>query len=329
MSVSVSVTLEDDGNLTFRDADGNPLSASLINSAKRQKGLEIRRLIEETAAKLNAVNESLTQLHHYTPSPDKIEKYQRKEFEEIEPPRPKPKQVGLFAWLFGKRRKIEDENERSLVTYRESLEIWKNNRAAFDAQQTAEEQRFNERLHTDGDFMEAVLENNLSAIIWPRETEISFDISPQLDLVSIDVDLPEVEDFKSKVASVPSRGYKLNLKELKDKDQQKLYAKHIHGVGFRIVGEVFATLPTVQTIALSAYTQRIEPATGNVVDTYVYSVRVPRQRWRTINFSKLEVVDVVEAFERFELRRKIALNGSLESITPFEGSDTTRERETK
>jgi hypothetical protein len=92
--------------------------------------------------------------------------------------------------------------------------------------------------------------------------------------VDLDVDLPEIEDLPRRVTSVPERGYKLTLKELKGKALQELYSRHVHGIGFRIIGEVFATLPTVEQVTLSAFTQRDAPATGQRSDTYVYSVRV-------------------------------------------------------
>jgi hypothetical protein len=110
------------------------------------------------------------------------------------------------------------------------------------------------------------------------------------------------------------------VKELKGKALQGHYLRHVHGVGFRIIGDVFATLPTVQEITLSAFTQRDDPATGQHSDTYIYSARVPRAQWLKINFGNLPAIDVVSAFEQFELRRKIGRSGSLESITPLEAS---------
>jgi hypothetical protein len=71
-------------------------------------------------------------------------------------------------------------------------------------------------------------------------------------------------------------------------------------------------------VTLSAYTQRITPATGRELDTYVYSARITRTGWATINFDNLPALDVVAAFELFDLRRKFAKNGKLESIVPLD-----------
>lgn len=152
------------------------------------------------------------------------------------------------------------------------------------------------------------------------ETLVSFEINNKGKSVALDVDLPEIEDLRRKTASVPERGYKLTLKEIKGKALQELYARHVHAVGFRIAGEVFASLPTVEEVALSAYTQRPVPSTGHAVDTYVYSVRIQRHKWSQINFANLAVLDVVAAFEQFELRRKVGRGGQLEAIEPFAAS---------
>jgi hypothetical protein len=138
--------------------------------------------------------------------------------------------------------------------------------------------------------------------------------------VDLDVDLPEIEDLPRRLTSVPERGYKLTTKELKGKALQELYARHVHGIGFRIIGEVFATLPTVEQVSLSAFTQRDDNATGQRLDTYIYSVRVPRSEWIKLNFKNLPGVDVAACFDRLELRRKIGRNGVFAPIEPFDAS---------
>jgi hypothetical protein len=112
----------------------------------------------------------------------------------------------------------------------------------------------------------------------------------------------------------------LTLKELKGKAFQELYSRHVHGIGFRIIGEVFATLPTVDQVTLSAFTQRAAPATGQRSDTYVYSVRVLRNEWAKINFDNLAAVDAVASFEQFEVRRKIGGTGVFEPIIPHDAA---------
>ena len=317
VSVGATVRVEDDGTVSFLDAKGQPLSDYLTNLAKRQQGAKIRELLEQTSAKINEETEGLARIHCHTPRPDETPRYSLPDFQEPQPHSPVLKGVGFIAWILGKRQQIEAENAEAKRQYESDLAGWKTAKASFEARQLDEARQFDERLQTDTDFMHEIFADSLSSIVWPRETLVSFQIDNP-GSIAIDVDLPEIDDLQRKTATVPERGYKLTLKEVKGKGLHDLYAQHVHGVGFRIVGEAFASLPSVMAVTLSAFTQRNHLATGHVADTYIYSIRIPRAAWSEINFANLDAIDVVAAFERFELRRKLAKNGSLAAITPFD-----------
>lgn len=71
--------------------------------------------------------------------------------------------------------------------------------------------------------------------------------------------------------------------------------RHVHGIGFRIIGEAFAMLPKADEVVLSGYSRRPDKSTGEVQDQYLYSVRVSRNEWARINFANLDDVDPAEA----------------------------------
>src|SRR5207249_11182740 len=123
-------------------------------------------------------------------------------------------------------------------------------------------------------------EENLQAIIWPRETEVSFEILGGGKKVMLDVDLPDISEMPNRNATVPQRGYRLQIKEMSIGQVRKLYMGHVHGVGFRIIGETFADLPAVETVVLSTSAQRTDHATGGLCRQYLYSVRVRRNEWQ-------------------------------------------------
>src|SRR3546814_2228918 len=89
------------------------------------------------------------------------------------------------------------------------------------------------------------------------------------------------------------------------------------GIGFRIVGESFAALPSAQRVTLSGFSQRNDPATGQVRDDYLYSVSVERHDWERIDFSPLEMIDIVEFFSQFHLRRQMTKTGIFKPIPPL------------
>ncbi|MEW5757132.1 MAG: DUF4236 domain-containing protein [Pseudomonadota bacterium] len=318
VSVSATARVEDDGTVSFLDANGEPLNDYLTNLAKRQQGAKIRELLEQASDRINDETDGLARIQCHTPSPSETPRYSPTDFPEPQPKSPLLKRVGFIARIFGVREQIEAENAEAKRQYESDLAGWKTAKAVFEAKQLDETRRFDERLRTDTDFMHELFAESLSSIIWPRETLVSFQIDNAGRSISIDVDLPEIEDLQCKTAAVPARGYKLTLKDVKGKALDSLYVQHIHGVGFRIVGEAFASLPSVMDVTLSGFTQRNNLTTGHVVDTYIYSVRITRSAWTKINFANLDAIDVVAAFERFEVRRKFAKNGSLAAITPFD-----------
>jgi hypothetical protein len=322
--VGAQIRVEDDGTILYLDADGRPLTDYLTNLAKRQHGDKIREMLQDIASRINGETEALGTLHHHTPRPDDLAMYQSQTFEKEEPLRPYPRKISLGARLLGKRARIEAEDAELFRRYEADMALWKAEKESFEAKQVEQARRFNTGLRSDVEFMQEFLEGNLASIVWPRETLVSFEVADEGKSVAIDVDLPEIEDMQRKTASVPDRGYKLTLKEVKGKALQELYSRHVHSVGFRIVGEVFASLPTVEEVTLSAYTQRTLPTTGHPVDTYVYSLRVPRAEWAKINFANLPALDVVAAFERFELRRKFGKSGQMEGIEPLGVSVSSR-----
>jgi len=166
--------------------------------------------------------------------------------------------------------------------------------------------------------MESVLDDHLTDIDWPQETSLSFELSDDGKTLMLDVDLPEIEDFPRTELRMYQRGIGVSVKELSDTALRKLYMAHVHGMGFRLIGEGFACAPPVETVVLSGFTQMINRATGRVEDRYLYSVKVNREAWQQVHFGNLEAVDPVEALAAFELRRDMTKTGIFRSIEPLD-----------
>jgi hypothetical protein len=99
--------------------------------------------------------------------------------------------------------------------------------------------------------------------------------------------------------------------------QRKDYITHIHSIVFRLIGEVFWALPKVSEAIMSGYTQFPNRTTGQLQNEYLLSTKVSRTSWSKINFEYLSSIDVVDCFERFEIRRKISRQGEISPIEPF------------
>jgi hypothetical protein len=314
----VRVTVENDGTIRFLDAIGEPLSEEWISKAKRQMGGEIRELIERTCDEINAAVEALGTIHLRTPAPHERLRYEALAFDSPRPKEPLLQPHGILGWLFKSRRaRIDAENAAKRIDYEETEKGWQAEKAAFTESERLRRVLLEERVLTDVNAMEEILEGALQDIAWPRETEVSAEVNDGGRIVLLDVDLPEIDDMPKSKASAPSRGYKLTVKEISASQLQKLYMQHVHGVGFRIIGESFAALPMANEVVLSAFSQRADKATGTVSNEYLYSVRAKRQDWATINFTNLEELDVIAALERFELRRDMNKSGLFRKIEPI------------
>lgn len=137
----------------------------------------------------------------------------------------------------------------------------------------------------------------------------------------IDVDLPEAEDMPTEQATVAARGLKLNTKTRSEAQKRKEYMNHVHGIAFLLIGQVYASLPVVQRVVISGYSQRPDKATGQISDDYLFSVRVSRQEWSQLNFDNLAALDVPTCLGNFEIRRNMTKTGVFTPIEPFSSSN--------
>ncbi len=317
-NLKITIRTQDDGTLAFDDADGNPLPAHLVTMAKEQQGDAIKNLLIRGCEEMNQKMDGIESIHLQTPHPNQNPGFVSQPFTGDPPIFPFMQELGfagkVFPWV---KRRIRNENEARVTEYQDRMRTWETMKAVHDKKELERRRFIDDGLGNNTDAMQALVMQRLQGIQWPRETAIQMEISPDGERVALDVDLPEIEDIPTKVASYSGRGWKLTVKTLSETKVAQLYMRHIHGIGFRVVGEVFATLPRVRQITLSGYSQRPSPATGQVVDDYLYSVRVSRERWAALNFSNLHTIDVCEALAGFELRRDTGRAGKLRAIDPF------------
>lgn len=296
-SVPVTLALQDDGNIIYLDKNGKPLPANLVQATKKQNKELILNWLEQQSEKYNSGRESLLKIHLNTPAP---------EGEVLVNPKPQPPKFqthGLMSALFsGQKQKIDEKNKKVQQEHEEALIQW---------------EKAEQALKNDPEVMSAVITNALVSIEWPRETSVSFDIVDNGNTILLDVDLPEIENMPTQRAQISKKDFKLTTKDISQSQIQVDYLTHIHAIGFRLIGDVFAYLPSASSVVFSGYSQRANKKTGQIIDEYLYSVRVPRNAWGQINFKNLETIDVVACFDMFEIRRNITQRGIISPIEPF------------
>lgn len=309
--------IREDGTLYFEDGAGSPMSDHLVEVAKKQNKEAILGLIQRKCDEINEQVEALGRMHHDTSDARVKPRFVAPAYAEPEPSMPKPQALGFLDKIFKSRRqRVEAANRAADARYREAMSDWRKDKAEFERQLARRQEVVEKLIYEDLGAMEGFLEENLQDITWPRETDVAFDIRDDGASVMLDVDLPEVEDMPTKLAAVPARGLKLSVKDMTTTKVQRLYAEHVHGILFRLIGEVFAALPRVQTVVASGYSQRRDPATAQMRDDYLLSVRVQRPEWEGNDFAHLIAIDVVSSLARYDLRRDMLKSGMLKAITP-------------
>jgi hypothetical protein len=315
-NLSVRLVLRDSGEVEILNENGTPLPTPLVKVLREQQADRLQSWLNDQCEQWNQGIERLLNLHLDTQA--KISPPPSESFPLRPPSAPSPRAIAIFDKVIpGRRAAIEQENAEAQATYDRARADWQAAAAAHDQIQT-ERRNLHERSDRgEIDAMTTVLEQALAAVTWPRETNVSLEIGDDARTVYLDVDLPELDDLPTQEASVAGRGLRLNIRPRSETRRQKEYAQHVHAVAFRVVGTVFAALPPVERVVFSGYSQRPDRATGQVVDEYLLSASIERAQWSMIDFKNLTQLDVIAAFDRFDLRRKMNRSGAFSPIEPF------------
>nr|BDD45869.1 hypothetical protein 18 [Desulfobulbaceae bacterium] len=315
--VSVSLSLDENGDLQFLDENEEVLPPQMKKHALEQHSEEISSFLQEKANQLNEGIEDILNIHLHTPPPEQSQTFKPRPFKTKKPTKPSLKQIGFLDKLIkSKAKKIEEENQLKMDEYDEELKLYEINRKKHFQSEEERENNFFSRM-SNSEEMSSFLESYLTNIEFPRETLISFDLNIDTKTVFIDIDLPEIEDLPNQQATISKSGLKINVKERSDTQKRKDYMNHIHGVGFLIIGHVFASLPKIESVVCSGYSQRMSNTTGNVEDEYLYSVKVNREDWSKMNFSNLEAISMPECLGSFDIKRNMTKTGLFKPIEPF------------
>lgn len=317
--LEVLLGLQDDGKLEILDRNENPLPRNVVTQIKKENAEFLRSWIARKCEDWNQGIEEILNIHLDTPAPDPPREYEWQPFVRPPPLPPTGRKITLLDKLWpGRAERIRLENEERRARYREEIEEWKSAARDHKAEQVANAALFARAQIRHGDATASLLQETLEEVDWPRETLFNFEIEDDGRTLWLDVDLPEIEDLPDQSARPAKRGYRVLVKDKSAKQLREEYMTHVHAIGFRVLGETFHLLPKVETIYLSAYSQRVDKSTGHVGDEYLYSAKVDRSEWEGLNHSNVEAIDLPDCFEQFELRRKMTKTGIFKPIEPFQ-----------
>ena len=191
---------------------------------------------------------------------------------------------------------------------------WEQELAAHNQSEAVKDDYWDNLRRTDPSVMAEVLSARLACLEWPRETLVEADLIDAQRLL-LDVDLPEIEMLPENRVTFTKTGSP-RVKSSSATQRRKDYMVLVHGVVFRLIGECFAYLPSLEMVLINAYSQRIDKATGHTEDQYLVSTLAERAAWGRIAFDNLEQVDVVAAVGALDTVRKMTKTGIFRPIEP-------------
>ena len=267
----------------------------------------------------------------------KVDEYQKREFDI---PMPTEESVkadllkiatkeikSMAVWSLKKKRE-EYVNNKFDEIYKIRYDYWLKQKKEFDGNEKELEvennKKFKEEFEKTKEYLKNIIAGDEECVcndidLWfselemPFECNISYDYRKNENLLLIDLDLPEIEDFPNQKAVQLANG---NMK-LKDKTQTELYCdykNYVFGLALFVVGHIFNISPKIHKIIISAYTQRRDKK-GQINDDYVYSIKFVRDKLSEMDLIKGDSFNMCMNFEN---RCNVNANNSLKAIEPYD-----------
>ena len=178
---------------------------------------------------------------------------------------------------------------------------------------TEEEKEFlTDKMNGEEDAICDEFDSLIGEIELPVEININYDWYYNQRKMSLDVDMPEIEDLPQSMLVETSSGVKEKIKTQTELREE--YSKVVFGVALFLTSHVFNLSPSIEEIVISGYTQRRNKI-GDEVDTYIYSIDFNRNQFEHVDVSKVEPVKFCLDSKS---RINIATTGLLKEIVPFE-----------
>lgn len=304
-TITIRFTADENGNCSLVRADGSLLPDAEVKVVRKQHGDTMRQALEDLCSSRNELLAELAQLHLSTPGPTTAPQYEKQPFPSAQPHLTTAQKVLALIWPPFNRR--QEQRHRQ----------WKQGKQAWEAAEQHRHETETILVFTSTTAIEETLSRYLSEIDWPKTPDISFDLGTNISTIALDLQLPNEDEMPDKEWTLPTRQYRLTPKALSATKRRQLYRDYVHAIAFRVVGEVFARLPTIESVSISGYRERTNPATGGLEDEYILSALITRKRWSEIELKKLRSIEPTESMQLFELRRRMTATGVFRQVEPF------------
>lgn len=256
---------------------------------------------------LNEHVESLAFPHRWTPSPDHVLlPVAVRAFSELQPRPPKPVPSS-------DPRGKPAVDQQAFNDYLDARAAWLARRLAWDAAQRSIHQLKAQAEGGDLDAMRKYLTTCLDDVLWPLPTTISYEFNGPNE-VRLEFIVPGLDAVPDREATMAS-GNRVEIRRMSDLSHTKVHNRHAVGLVVRLLGEMFAALPTVNTATVSALQL---PANGKP-QRYVASVRAERSVWSSLHSNGSVTADVaVNCLNQLRARVNLTALGAFLAVEAFD-----------
>jgi hypothetical protein len=257
-------------------------------------------------AHLNEHVESLAFPHRWTPSPDQVlMPVAAHAFTEAQPKPPK-------ASISSDPRVKAAADPQAFEDYLDARAAWLARRLAWDAAQRSIQQLKDRAASGDLEAMREYLMKVLHDVLWPLPTIISYEFNGQAE-ARLEFVVPGLDAIPDREAAMAS-GNRVEIRRMSDISHTKLHNQHAVGLVVRLLGELFAALPTIETVTVSALQL---PANGKA-QRYIISAQADRPRWSSLHSNGAVTADqAIRCLSQLGARCNLTALGAFMAVEPF------------
>jgi hypothetical protein len=129
----------------------------------------------------------------------------------------------------------------------------------------------------------------------------------------MDVQLPLLPTLPDREAAI-DYGNRVIVRRMSEVIHTKLHNRHALGLMLRLMGEIFAALPTVEIVTISGRQQPHDRRPPR----YVVTARTDRQTWRTLFQRNVATGDAGQCLQQIESRVNLTGLGAFLPIEPLD-----------
>lgn len=296
----------DQGKPLFLDNNGYAFTPQIQTKLKKEYSHIVQNFLIEKESEFNFITNNIENIHSYFSIPDY--------FSYIPAVDPFPESPPDFDSIFNQVKskygfalfqQNQIKNEADTI-FEEKYREYHSNKIEWDMLQQQKVDSISrlvqlKRQASNGNI--ASMENFIQELLVNINAPIQFSGSFEVECAEgiwLDIDLPEIEEIPDEYATITKSGT-LSIKKKTAKKLKEDYAQLVSGIALILSSYVFNLLPTVETIVISGYTQRLDRSTGFTKDDYIYSLVVNKQVFNSLNIRHVNPLDTFVHFQPIAL----------------------------